>query len=144
MSFVTSLSRELSFLLRPIQFRQPSPCTDAAPNGIDLSIDVNETGSWKPLVYYAPVVNAHWPELNISELTLPVDSTRIPIQAPTSSSEKMEVKFCVPSDASSLSFRWRQEKFGPETSDQWLLDDVGIRVEEDGAVLEVVDRYAHQ
>ena len=138
---ITPTSRELSFLLQPIQFRQPSPCTDDAPNGIDLSIGVNETGSWKPLVYYAPVVNAHWPELNISELTLPVDSTRIPIQAPTSGSEKMEVKFCVPSDASSLSFRWRQKKFDPEMTDRWLLDDVRIRVKEDGAVLEVVDGY---
>lgn len=128
-------------MLQPINFRQPSPCTDSTPNGIDLSIDANEAGLWKPLVYYAPVANAYWPGLNISELTLVVeDSTPIPIQAP-SASERAEVKFCTPDDTSSLLFRWRQINFGPEMTDQWILDDVKIRVEEDDIFVEEVDRY---
>ena len=137
------LSRELSFLLRPINFRQPSPCTDSTPNGIDLSVDANEAGLWKPLVYYAPVANKYWPELNISELTLAVDSTSIPIQAP-STSGKTEVNFCAPGDASSLSFRWRQMNYGPEMTDQWILGDVEIRVEGEVVFQEEVDRYVGQ
>lgn len=137
------ISRELSFLLQAIKFRQPSPYTDSTPNGIDLSIDANETGLWRPLVYYAPVANAYWPGLNISELTLAVDSMRIPIQAP-STSEKMEVNFCISNDTSSLSFRWRQVNFGPETTDQWILGDVKVRVEDEEVYQEEVDRYVGQ
>ena len=104
---------------------------------------VNETSSWKPLVYYAPVANAHWHGLNTSDFTLPVDSTRVPIQAP-GTSEKTKANFCVPNDTSSLSFRWRQMNFGPETTDQWILGGVKVKVQEDEVFQEEAVRYVGQ
>ena len=85
------------------------------------------------------MANAYWPGLNISELTLTVDSTPIPIQAP-SITEKMVVNFCTPNDTSSLSFRWRQMNFGPETTDQWILSNVTVGIEEDGVFVDQVER----
>ena len=89
------------------------------------------------------MANVHWPGLNVSEMTLTVDSTHIPIQAP-STSEKMEVNFCIPIDTSSLLLRWRQVNFGPGTTDQWILGDVKVRVEEDEVLKVEADRYVGQ
>ena len=106
-------------------------------------MNANGDGWWNPLVYYAPVANAHWKGLNTSDFTLPVDSTRVPIHAP-GTSEKTEFNFCVPNDASSLSFRWRQMNFGPGTTDQWILGDVKVKVQEDEVLQEEAVGYVGQ
>ena len=99
------------------RFHYASPCfdTDAAPNGVRLSVSDNT-----PLAYYVPLANTNWPEFNATSMYFTTTAGEIPVWSPQPN-QITEVTACVnTTDKESLQVVWRQDNFTRD-HDYWYL-----------------------
>ena len=105
----------VTFKLLMTKFRYPSPCTDAAPNGVQLTVSGNT-----PLAYYAPLANTNWPGFNVTSMSFTTTAGETPVWS-LKPNQLTKVTACVNiTGRESLQVVWRQDNFTSD-NDYWYL-----------------------